>query len=61
MGEREWRKLEPWQLRWPGRKQGRWWKRYLSKVRRRKGRMEARGLQDRTGNKAESTCGYKTW
>lgn len=57
MGQREWRKLRRWQCRWPGKKQGRWWKRALSKARRR----FTKGTSQKEPTHYETMCNMKTW
>jgi hypothetical protein len=47
---------------WPGRGQGRWWKRQLSKARRREAKERIRGAQHPRGSlRYETECNWKAW
>lgn len=62
MNNREYLKLKKWKLCWPGKKQGRYWKRRLSKARRKYYKALLRGdLHPKEPTYYESICNYKTY
>lgn len=50
-----------WQLWWPGSRIGRYYKRGLSKARRRQAKEELRGQRPRSVSGYERECNWKTW
>lgn len=60
MAAREWGKLKPWMFKWPNEKIGRYYKRKLSKARRRKAKMEILGIDYKNSIKQEENCSQKT-
>jgi hypothetical protein len=66
MGQREIRSRPEWMQKmrfmpWPGRKQGRYWKRQLSKSRRRYAKQMIRFGRGKEPTRYERECNYKTW
>ena len=61
MGKREQRKLEFWKLSWPGRGNGRYWKRKLSKARRRYSNQMIKDGRGKSPANYETECNYKTY
>jgi len=59
MGYRQQRHDPPWLVRWGHAGTGRWWKRQLSKARRRIGRLVCRGQEPRRAPRYESECNWK--
>lgn len=62
----EWMKADKGGMRmkfmpWPGRRQGRFWKRQLSKARRRYARQLIRFGRGKEPTWYERECNYKTW
>jgi hypothetical protein len=50
-----------WTCKWPGPGTGRWWKRKLSKARRRYAKMTLQGIRYKEPNGIESEVNWKTW
>lgn len=61
MGNRKDDSYPDYCLRWPGVGNGRYWKRQLSKARRRYARMLLRGFKPKPAKRVESECNYKTY
>jgi len=61
MGNRRWQDFEHWQVCWPNPKVGRYWKRQLSKARRRHIKLTLRGIRAKEPTHYESEVNYKTW
>ena len=59
MGRRERDKLEPWKQAWYGRGMGRWYKRRLSKARRRYARQLIRFGRGKSPANVETECNWK--
>jgi hypothetical protein len=49
----------PWVVRWSHAGTGRWWKRQLSKARRRLGRAHCYGRRAKSSNRYEHECNWK--
>lgn len=55
------RHLTSWSSRWPAPHYGRWWKRKLSKARRRYAKMTLRGIRYKEPTGIESEVNWRTW
>lgn len=62
MGSRFWNHHPTWYVRWRRSGTGRWWKRRLSKARRRYAQLYlCEGIRYKEPSMIESTINYKLW